>query len=217
VDRFLVERGGRIRRRNAESLARVSTPVERLEAREGGDVVLATKVRDAERTLGRTDSLVTELDVVELVSDRVEEIRRERPFAEIALDVPEGPTIVESSDLLGVALDNVLENAIVHTSSLSPMVEVTVRRDEYEGEPSVDVVVADDDPGIPPPEREVLVNGQETPLQHGSGIGLWLVNWIVSESMGAVSFGENDPTGSVVSLHLPLAESDAAAVDGRGT
>jgi signal transduction histidine kinase len=112
---------------------------------------------------------------------------------------------VRSSDLLGLAVDNLLENAVVHTTSLSPTVEVTVRRDEETG--TVEVSVADDGPGIPRQEREVLVDGQETPLDHGSGIGLWLVNWIVSESMGTVSFGENDPTGSVVTLRLPLAGS----------
>ena len=168
-------------------------------------VGLATKVREAERTLGRADRLVTDVDVVELVTERVTEARREQPFAEFVLRVPDDPATVRSSDLLGLAVDNLLENAVVHTTSLSPTVEVTVRRDEETG--TVEVSVADDGPGIPRQEREVLVDGQETPLDHGSGIGLWLVNWIVSESMGTVSFGENDPTGSVVTLRLPLAGS----------
>ncbi len=150
---------------------------------------------------------MTEVDVVELVAERVTEARREQPFVEFVLSVPDRPAVVRSSDLLGIAVDNLLENAVVHATSLSPTVEVTVRRDEREEQ--VEVVVADKGPGIPPQEREVLVDGQETPLEHGSGIGLWLVNWIVSESMGTVSFGENDPTGSVVTLRLPLADPTA--------
>jgi signal transduction histidine kinase len=175
-----------------------------IEAKATRLVNLATKVREAEQTLGRTDRLVTDVDVVELVAERVTEARREQPFAEFDLDVPDGPAVVRSSDLLGIAVDNLLENAVVHATSLSPTVEVTVRRDEQEER--VEVVVADNGPGIPRQEREVLIDGQETPLEHGSGIGLWLVNWIVSESMGTVSFGENDPTGSVVTLRLPFAE-----------
>ena len=167
-------------------------------------VDLATKVREAEQTLGRTDRLVTAVDVGDLVTERVTEARRERPFAEFVLDVPDDPVVVQSSDLLGVALDNLLENAVIHTTSLSPTVEVAVRR---VGDSAVEVAVADYGPGIPPQERNVLVDGRETPLEHGSGIGLWLVNWIVSESRGTVSFGENDPTGSVVTLRLPLANA----------
>jgi signal transduction histidine kinase len=100
-----------------------------------------------------------------------------------------------------VAVDNLLENAVVHGDSLTPSVSVTVRRRETDG--TVDVVVADDGPGIPEQERQVLVDGRETPLEHGSGLGLWLVNWIVSESMGELAFDDNEPRGSVVTISLP--------------
>jgi signal transduction histidine kinase len=171
-------------------------------------VELATKVREAEQTLGRTEDRVTEIDLADLARDRVDDARRERPFAEFDLDVPSTPAHVRASDLLGIAVDNLLENAVVHADSLSPTVAVTVR-DDVDPDSTVELVVADDGPGIPPEERQVLVDGTETPLEHGSGIGLWVVNWIVSESMGEVTFGENDPTGSVVTIHLPAADPNA--------
>ncbi|WP_380675204.1 histidine kinase N-terminal 7TM domain-containing protein [Salinigranum sp. GCM10025319] len=171
-------------------------------------VDLATKVREAEQTLGRSERQVAEIDLAGLARDRVDDARRERPFAEFDLDVPPTPVHVRASDLLAVAVDNLLENAVVHADSLSPTVAVTVRGN-VGPESAVELVVADDGPGIPPGERQVLVDGTETPLEHGSGIGLWVVNWIVSESMGEVSFGENDPTGSVVTIRLPAAGSTA--------
>ncbi|WP_162562404.1 hypothetical protein [Salinigranum rubrum] len=45
---------------------------------------------------------------------------------------------------------------------------MTVRRDEREERIEV---VADNGPGIPRQERDVLVDGRETPLEHGSGSG----------------------------------------------
>ena len=45
----------------------------------------------------------------------------------------------------------------------------------------------------------------ETPLQHGSGLGFWLVHWIVTASGGELRFEENDPRGSVVTLCLERA------------
>jgi two-component sensor histidine kinase len=33
-------------------------------------------------------------------------------------------------------------------------------------------------------EREVLKEGEEGPLAHGQGLGLWLVNWLVEDAGG---------------------------------
>jgi signal transduction histidine kinase len=68
---------------------------------------------------------------------------------------------------------------------------------------AVEIVVADDDPGIPEEEIEILERGEETGLEHTSGLGLWLVHWIVTESGGSVAFESSDTGGSVVRLRLP--------------
>lgn len=63
--------------------------------------------------------------------------------------------------------------------------------------------MADNGPGIPSQEREVPLEGDEEPLKHGGGLGLWIVNWAVTRSDGSVEFDANDPRGSRVSLYLP--------------
>lgn len=68
--------------------------------------------------------------------------------------------------------------------------------------------VGDGDP-IPEMERRVL--SWETdiePLYHGSGMGLWLVDLIVRQSDGVLSFEENDPSGNVVTIRLPSCATD---------
>ena len=63
------------------------------------------------------------------------------------------------------------------------------------------VDVTDDGPGIPEYERVVIEDGDESPLEHGSGLGLWLVEWGVTVLGGDVSFDVDD--GTTVSIRLP--------------
>ncbi|MFC4406032.1 HAMP domain-containing histidine kinase [Haloarchaeobius iranensis] len=47
----------------------------------------------------------------------------------------------------------------------------------------------------------MLGAGEETQLVHGSGLGLWLVYWIVQGCDGAVS-AENVDTGACTTIRL---------------
>ncbi|WP_197409880.1 ATP-binding protein, partial [Haloferax profundi] len=62
--------------------------------------------------------------------------------------------------------------------------------------------VTDNGPGIPDTELTVLESGTETPLQHISGLGLWLVHWIIDRSNGRLRFAENQPRGTVAIVRL---------------
>ena len=66
------------------------------------------------------------------------------------------------------------------------------------------IAVADEGPGLPPDERITLQGNSETPLQHGSGLGTWLVRFVVEQFGGRVSVEEREAGGSVVELHLPV-------------
>lgn len=74
---------------------------------------------------------------------------------------------------------------------------VTVRTAETDG--GVTVIVSDDGPGIPRHELAVLEKGEETPLKHGSGIGLWIVYWIVDHVGASIDFETGDD-GTTVSV-----------------
>jgi two-component sensor histidine kinase len=52
----------------------------------------------------------------------------------------------------------------------------------------------------------VLETGRETPLEHGEGLGLWLVNWIVTGLGGTVTANTDD--GTTVRLSLPVADEE---------
>ena len=87
----------------------------------------------------------------------------------------------------------------------TPRVEITARTPTIDGG-VVELTIADNGPGIPTDEKEVLLDGEETPLKHGSGLGLWIVNWIITRTGGRISFERNEPRGSRVTLAVPPAE-----------
>jgi signal transduction histidine kinase len=48
----------------------------------------------------------------------------------------------------------------------------------------------------------VIEEGKETDLEHGSGIGLWLVEWGATALGGDVSY-ETGPEGTTATVELP--------------
>lgn len=160
----------------------------------------STKARDVQRLLDVTgDRRRFTYDLGSLLPERVERLREEYPDARITVETPDSLS-VEAVEDLSIALDELLENAAMHVED--PTVEVTARR--VDGE-TAEVVVADDGPGIPEDEIEVIEKGQETDLLHGSGFGLWIVSWVIEASDGEVTFETPEGGGTVVRVALSIA------------
>jgi nitrogen fixation/metabolism regulation signal transduction histidine kinase len=49
-------------------------------------------------------------------------------------------------------------------------------------------------------EQTATVEANETALEHGSGLGLWLVYWLAEKSEADLQFDDSDLGGSAVSL-----------------
>lgn len=147
----------------------------------------------------------TVVNVATVCSKSIRAMEESKPDVEVVSELPAnvwGYAISET--LLRNAITHLLENAIEHNDSADPRVTVSVLPAERDSD-GVVVQIADNGPGIPETEQEVLSKSRETSLSHGSGIGLWLVYWIVSESGGELWFEENYPRGSVVLFSLPSA------------
>ena len=109
----------------------------------------------------------------------------------------------DAGGLCTSAIDNLLENAIEHTACGS---RIRVAVGPTRGDDGVvEVVVADDGPGIPREEIRALDSPAEGPLHHGSGLGLWVAKWMTESYGGEIRFDEADGGGSVVTLALPAA------------
>jgi signal transduction histidine kinase len=139
-------------------------------------------------------------DVSEVVELVAEQARDQFPDATITADVPETARVMAQSDLQA-AIWNLTENAIVHCDKSVPEVELTVST----AEATVSLFVTDNGPGIPSHEIEVLEQQTERALQHGSGAGLWLANWVAETSGGSLAFDATGP-GTTVYMRLPTAD-----------
>ncbi len=115
-------------------------------------------------------------------------------------------------DRLDPVVDHLIENAVVHADTDTPRVSIDAAIDPDRG--AVTIRVADDGPGIPEAIREVISGDAPiTQLRHNSGIGLWIVAWVVEAYGGTVGFEPGiDGEGTTVRLRLPAAGPPAADV-----
>lgn len=114
-----------------------------------------------------------------------------------------GLIVAGSAELLSQAVINLLDNAQAHTPA-GTHIRVDVAA---EGDGAV-VVVADDGPGVPAPDRERIVERfvrlDRTRAAAGHGLGLNLVAAIARAHDGTLTIGDAGP-GLVATLRLPRA------------
>ncbi|MFC7174672.1 sensor histidine kinase [Haloplanus litoreus] len=124
----------------------------------------------------------------------------------------EGPTpvVLANRHALRVAVDELVDNAFEHSTDDDPTVTLSVT-ERTDG--TIQLGVADRGEGIPEMEREVIVDGEERPLKHGSGLGLWIVKWLVTPIGGSIEIEDNDPSGAVVSIVFPASRWTPSADD----
>ncbi len=172
----------------------------------------ATDLQDLGQALARAEALLSRetledvpVDIVGLLDRIAADLEPSDPDASIAMSTTKRPFEVRTDpQLLETVLEETVENAVEHNDADDPRVDLEIRRD------SEDVVidVRDNGPGIPQRELAVLLEGEETPLRHGTGLGLWLVYWGVTRLGGDLEFYENEPRGSVVSVRIPAGATD---------
>ena len=155
------------------------------------------KQRQIVRLLGE-DAVLQDIELRSILRELAESLEQDFPAANLELRCPE-TAIVRGTVNLSIALEELVGNAIEHNDRTPATVRIDVRAEAD----SVTVRVADDGPGLPDVELDVMRGDvEETPLHHGQGLGLWLVQVIVRRSGGSIAFADNDPRGTVVSVSL---------------
>ncbi len=171
---------------------------------------LSERAREIQEVRSTADEF-TEADAAELAREAVE-TARER-FPEVTIDLDARPASLHAVPTVATAVEQVVDNACRHNTGERRRVRVTTGLGTRENRPVAWISVQDDGPGIPEQEQNVLREGRETALEHGSGLGLWLVYWVVRESGGTLGFDVREGEGTRVTLEFPAAEVPVEAAD----
>ena len=189
---------------NADYAERIQRSAERLAA-------LGARVRGVDQTLRRTDHSGRPVDVTRVVGE-VADRARDR-FSGMTVTVEADEAVAYADELFATAVWNLVENAGRHHDGDQPKVSIRLSNTPE----TTELRIADDGPGIPVEDREAVESGHETQLRHASGLGLWLVRWIVDGVDGELSFVDGDEAesepiddvGTVVVLRLRAVEEES--------
>lgn len=180
----------------------------------GGDLeALSEKARQLEFTMADRGS--QPVDVVGAVEDVLADLDESFPDVRFDAELPASAwALAEPS--LRMAIANLCENACEHNESERPRLEVAVEV----GDDAVTIEVSDNGTGIPDHELSVIRAGKETPLEHGSGLGLWVAQWAIEQSGGSLDFEVDESVGSTAHIELQPADPPEPAAgperDGPG-
>lgn len=175
----------------AESREQLATALDHTER----VVQMAEKARHIQKTTG--DPNVEPRNVATAVQRAVTEAEAAYPSAEVI--VSGDPDVrVLADENLDVALQEALMNGIVHQQGDAPTVSLSVST------PTADAARVEirNEGSIPDADRHTLESGKETKLEHASGLGLWLIKWIVENAHGTIEFP--DPETEEVVLRIEL-------------
>ncbi|WP_436936342.1 PAS domain-containing sensor histidine kinase [Halovenus marina] len=143
------------------------------------------------------------VDLVMATHSAVDRVRRHHPDATIDVDLPDMMSTCGLPEL-ELAIAELIDNAAKHATH-SPRVRVTGKK--LDGD-RLRITVEDNGPPIPEEEYRVLTGDREmNALYHSSGLGLWLVYWVVTLSDGSISFRER-PRGNTITITLSATDSD---------
>ncbi len=123
--------------------------------------------------------------------------------AAVSLETQSCPTIVADRDQIVQLLTNLLVNGIDAASSADePKVEVELRPGARD---TVELVVRDNGPGVPPAMRDRLFEPYATSKPEGTGLGLAIAERIAVEHGGDIVYSDTPGGGAVFTVSLPVA------------
>ncbi len=165
---------------------------------------IADRARDLYQHV-QTDRQITRIDPQALLED----VRRD---AVSSTEATIQKTITTDRDIaagaaIRHAVEELLRNAIEH----DPADDTTISVRVTDAGDDLRLTVIDTGPGINEMDAAAVTTGEVSPLAHGSGIGLWVVNWIVTRYGGRFQITprtDGSSTGTRATLELPAVGPD---------
>ena len=156
---------------------------------------LGDKARDLESVLDQTAPRET-TDLTALAERVTTSVTNSSLWVSVTADGPEQVTIPVRPSFERV-LTELLHNAVTRGGE-EPTVGAAIDATDTD----VTMAITDDGPGLPKEECVVFETEAETPLVHSSGLGLWVIHWIVTNHGGTSTPGVTD-TGTTMTVSVP--------------
>ena len=146
------------------------------------------------------------IDLSGVISNEVEKLRSNHEDISVAVDSHD-ELVVRANELLSSVVGNLLANAVRHNNSDRVEIDITTETTAT----AVTLRVADNGPGVADGQKEdIFGKGEKGPESPGTGIGLYLVYKLVDQYNGDVWIEDNEPTGAVFVVELPLHDPEMA-------
>jgi two-component system nitrogen regulation sensor histidine kinase NtrY len=145
-------------------------------------------------------------DFNKVVTDAVALYRQAHQSLEFVLDLDEGmPKVDIDSSQMNRAVTNLLQNSTTAIlESNSPAKKITIRT-SYDRDVNIAKLdIIDTGPGIPKNVKERIFEPYFSTKKGGTGLGLVIVNRIISDHNGFIRVKDNEPKGTIFSIELPV-------------
>lgn len=165
-----------------------------------GDVIdLSEKLRIVNEVDVRDDTSES-VDLVSMIEAELEDFETQYPAVTVDTEVPD-QLLVSGNWSIRYAISEALQNAMEHHPDppADRRVQIAVTESDHE----VTVDISDNGPGIPEAEVAPVESGIESQLSHGSGVGLWLIDWLCRSNSGSADFETDDGTTVSMTLKQP--------------
>jgi nitrogen fixation/metabolism regulation signal transduction histidine kinase len=139
-------------------------------------------------------------NTLKLYDERLDSIRLESRLAQAL------PAVIIDGEQIKRALVNLIDNAAEALTGVAGDRRITVITREIAERETVELVVADTGPGIPPEDRERIFDPYFSTRKRGTGLGLAIISRIVAEHQGRIRVQENSPRGAKFVVELPTAK-----------
>jgi PAS domain S-box-containing protein len=141
-------------------------------------------------------------NALKLYDERLDGIRLE---SHLAAGLP--PVMLDAEQIKRV-LVNLIDNAaealtVPEKANGDRRIAVSTR--EVKERETLEIIIADTGPGIPPADRERIFDPYFSTRKRGTGLGLAIVSRIVAEHQGRIRVQENKPCGAKFVIELPTA------------
>lgn len=168
---------------------------------------LAEKSKEL-RQIAEQDSRLEKRSVTALVETSIEAIETEYPSATLSMSAP-GDVRLFGYPSLQTAIYELLENAVKHVDE-HPECAVTVDSETD----AVTIEIADNGPGLPTHEQSALEGKPGTSINHSTGVGLWIVWWVIEGHDGIIQTSVTE-TGTTITMSIPRPSTNRQLIELR--